>query len=167
MTRRLLLPLLVASAALFPAPAQASVCPLGERVRPLTVTTFCLVNEARARHGAPPLRPDRLLALAARRHSREMVARGYFSHTSPRGLSSRARIERSGWMAGRSRWTIGETLAWHAGSPDPREIVRRWLASPPHRHVLLNRRFRVAGIGVAAGTPRSTRGTTYTADFGT
>jgi uncharacterized protein YkwD len=165
--RRLLIPLLAASAALVPAPAQASICPLGERVRPLTVTTFCLVNEARARHGARRLRPDPRLAHAARRHSREMVARGYFSHTSWRGLSSRARIERSGWMAGRGRWTIGETLAWHAGSPDPREIVRRWLASPPHRRVLLHRRFRVAGIGIAAGTPRSTPGTTYTADFGT
>jgi uncharacterized protein YkwD len=166
-TRGLVVALVAAAAALAPSPAHASVCPLGERVRPLTVTTFCLVNQARARHGAPRLRHDPRLASAARRHSSEMVARGYFSHTSWHGLSARARIARTGWMEARRRWTIGETLAWLAGSPDPRTVVRRWLASPRHRHVLLHPRFRVVGIGIAAGTPRTTGGTTYAADFGT
>jgi uncharacterized protein YkwD len=44
--------------------------------------------------------------------------------------------------------------------------VLAWLRSPAHRRVLLDRRFRVAGIGIARGTPFATPGATYTADFG-
>ncbi len=62
---------------------------------------------------------------------------------------------------------MGENLAWgtkHRGRPSA--IVAAWLASPPHRRVMLHSRSRVVGIGVAHGTPWSSRGWTYTADFG-
>ena len=157
--------LAVAAAAGAADPASASVCSV-DRAQPLTVTTLCLINDARARHAAPRLRIDPRLERAARRHARDMVVRRYFSHTSPQGLSSSARIERTGWMRGRRRWTIGENIAWRTGAPDPRAIVRRWLRSRPHRHVLLDGRFRVVGIGIAEGTPFGGRGHTYTADFG-
>jgi len=160
--------LLTAAAALGAEPAQASLCPQAERFRPLTVTTLCLINDVRARHGLRALRPDSRLERAARRHSRDMVARRYFAHTSPSGLTPRVRIRASGWMRGRPAWTIGETLAWRSGAATPGRIVRMWLASPGHRRVLLDGRYRAAGIGIADGTPyRGARGgATYTADFG-
>jgi uncharacterized protein YkwD len=159
--------LAAAAAVAGPDPAVASVCPAAEKVRPLAVTTLCLVNQARARNRIPPLRIDPRLVRAARRHSRDMVARGYFSHTSPQGLSSSERIARTGFMRGRRRWTVGENIAWRTGAANPGAIVRGWLASAAHRRVLLDRRFRVAGIGIASGTPRhGASGLTYTADFG-
>ena len=160
-----LLPVLVAlAAAAQPAPA---LCPSAERLRPLTVTTLCAINVVRDHHGVPPLRPDSRLADAARRHSRDMVARGYFSHTTPGGATPRTRIAASGWMRGRSRWRIGENLAWRSRDATPRMIVRMWLRSPGHRRNLLDGRFHVVGLGIASGTPTGgARGATFTADFG-
>jgi uncharacterized protein YkwD len=98
-----------------------------------------------------------------------MVVRGYFSHDSPSGERFSMRIARAGWMRGRSRWRVGETLAWGAGGrAAPRSIVAAWLASPEHRRIVLEPRFRVVGTGIAAGTPvgDNRRGRTYTCDFG-
>jgi len=125
-----------------------------------------LLNAARARQGALPLRQDGLLALAARRHSRDMVRHHYFAHDSRTGVRFAARIARTGWMRSRRRWSVGETLAWGAGVKSrPRSIVAAWLASPEHRRIVLSRRFRVVGIGVAPASPFGA-GRTFTADFG-
>jgi uncharacterized protein YkwD len=156
----LLLSLLAATAALAPSPAP---CP--ER-QPLTVTTLCLVNQVREAHGLPRLRLDPRLARVARRHSREMVRKRYFSHTSPDGRSSSDRIAASEWMRGRKRWAVGETLAWHIAPALPSATVEDWLNSPSHRRILLSRRYHVVGIGIADRTPSGGPGTTYTADFG-
>ena len=164
-----LLPLIVLAGALWgAAPAGAASAPACPTGRPLTVTTLCLVNAARAEHGAHRLRFDRRLERVARRHSRDMVAHRYFSHETPSGLSSSDRIAGSGWMRGRRRWTVGENIAWRSRSASPHSIVEAWLRSPAHRRILLQRAFRVAGIGIAPGTPLGARGgATYTADFGT
>ena len=152
------LPILLTAGALWTAP-----CPTPQ---PLPVATLCLINHVRAEHGAPELRLDPRLRRAAKRHARDMVAHRYFSHTSRSGLSSSGRIARTGWMRGRRRWITGENLAWHSEPAGARWVVRAWLRSPEHRHVLLNRRYRVAGIGVSRGTPFATPGATFTADFG-
>jgi uncharacterized protein YkwD len=133
----------------------------------VSVTTLCVVNEVRQAHGVPRLRPDRRLARVARKHSRDMVRNHYFSHTSPDGRSSSDRIAASGWMRGRKRWAVGENLAWHSAPAPPSASVEDWLNSPSHRRILLSRRYRVVGIGVASRTPSGDAGTTYTADFGT
>jgi uncharacterized protein YkwD len=128
-----------------------------------------LLNAARAAHGAAPLRPDRRLALAARRHSRDMVAHQYFSHESRTGEPFSARIARTGWMRSRAHWSVGETLAWgRGGRAAPRAIVAAWLASADHRRIVLAPRFHLVGTGVARGTPFGFRraGRTFTADFG-
>jgi uncharacterized protein YkwD len=167
-----LLPLVVTGTALLgAAPAAASpvpACPPGQGARALTVTTLCLINQERASRGAPRLRLDGKLRRAARRHSRDMVARHYFSHTSRTGLSPSARIARTGWMNGRSHWKIGENLAWQMRAPSPRSIVDAWLRSRPHRRVLLDPAFHVIGLGIVRGVPfaGARRGATYAADFG-
>ena len=101
------------------------------------------INEARAAHGLPPLRVDPRLQRAARAHSTDMVRRNYFAHGP-----FASRLARYGVRGPR----FGENLAWGVGSAgDAREVVRRWLASPPHRANVLRRGFRRVGTGAVAG----------------
>jgi uncharacterized protein YkwD len=117
------------------------------------------INQARARHGAPPLRIASALQRAARSHSRTMLRTGNFTH----GDWYR-RLRRYGANSQK----LGETIAWGVGSEGTASaIVRTWLASPPHRSTLLDRGFRYVGVGVAVGSFGGYGGTSMaTADFG-
>ena len=129
--------------------------------------TLRAMNAARATHGVAPLRADARLARAARGHSRDMVAHGYFEHVTPGGLGLRERVGRTGWTRHRPRWRLAENIGWGTGIlATPQAIVDAWLASPAHRRILLSRGLRVVGIGVVGGTPDGQAGATYTADFG-
>ncbi len=115
---------------------------------------LCLMNRARARFGLPPLRANRCLHRVASRHAHDMVRRRYFGHVTPNGWDPGRRARMSGYVPRSGRWAVGENIAWGiAGAARPAWVVRAWLRSPGHRHNLLSRRFRDAGIGVARGTP--------------
>jgi uncharacterized protein YkwD len=132
-------------------------------------TTLCLLNAERNARGLAPLALNRGLSHAATRHSRDMVARQYFSHTEPGGPALVARIRHSGYLRSARRWRVGENLAWGArGKATPGAIVRAWMHSPPHRKAILTRSYRDVGLGVVSGIPQpvQARGATYTADFG-
>ena len=168
--------LTVLVAASMPSAAQAkSACAKADRTPAelgapaVRKATLCVLNSERRAHGLRPLRQGARLARVARRHSRDMVANRYFAHDSLSGAAFSARIARAGWMRGRNGWFIGENLAWGGGSrATPRAIVKTWMGSAPHRRNVLQRRFRVVGIGVASGVPLANAGTgaTYTTDFG-
>lgn len=119
--------------------------------------TLCLLNDERSRRGIRQVATDAGLALAADRHARDMVARAYFAHDSPGGLSFVARILRSGYArAGSPGWVLGENLAWGSGElATPRSIVTSWMRSPGHRANVLNDTFRDIGVAVAPGAPQS------------
>jgi len=129
--------------------------------------TLCLINAARATRGLAPLGGDARLARAARRHATDMVARGFFSHDAPGGISFVDRLRRVGY-ASSCTWSGGETLAWGTGAgTTPASRVAAWMRSPPHRQILLSPVYREAGIGIAAGVPGgSAAGFTYAAAFG-
>jgi uncharacterized protein YkwD len=83
-----------------------------------------------------------------------MVRRGFFSHVTPDGRDLRSRVRASGYLRRTRGWWIGEVLAWGTRSAaDPAAVLRGWLGSSPHRRVLLERRARDIGIGVASGRP--------------
>lgn len=130
--------------------------------------TVCLINVERRAHGARRLRANRLLAVAASRHSGDMVRRHYFSHVSRGGSTAGSRIKTTGYLAHAASWAIGENLAWGTlSAATPRQIVKRWMASPGHRRNMLDRRFTQVGIGVAIGAPTGARrAATYSAEFG-
>ena len=131
------------------------------------VATLCLINAARGTRGLAPLGADARLARAARRHASDMVARGFFSHDAPGGISFADRLRRVGY-ASRCTWSGGEALAWARGArTTPVSRVAAWMRSGPHREILLSPAFREAGVGIAAGVPGgSAPGFTYVADFG-
>lgn len=115
---------------------------------------LCLMNRARARFGLPPLRANRCLHRVASRHAHDMVRRRYFAHVTPNGWDPGRRARASGYVPRSARWVVGENIAWGvAAAARPAWVVRAWMNSPSHRHNLLSRRFRDAGIGIARGTP--------------
>ena len=83
-----------------------------------------------------------------------MVARRFFSHTSPDGQGPADRARRSGYLRNAPVWSVGEILLW---SRKPvftaADAAAAWLASPPHKAILLSRAYKDAGVGVVPGDP--------------
>jgi uncharacterized protein YkwD len=109
------------------------------------------MNVVRTHNGLPPLRVGRALTRAARSHSADMVRRGYFDHG--------AFVQRLRNFGVRAPY-IGENLAYGTQPLAAAAIVQMWIASPPHRENLLDRSFRLIGVGVAGGSRKL-----ITADF--
>lgn len=132
--------------------------------------TLCLLNQERRKRGLRGLRYNRRLAIAAGRHARDMVRRGYFSHNSLDGRDFVDRILRTRYIRGRrGGWSLGENLAWGSGDrATPRSIVRAWMRSPGHRRNILNRRFREIGVALVLSAPERNQGraATYVTEFG-
>src|SRR3954469_3328132 len=146
---------LAPAASASPACAGASATANHTTNHKLVRTTLCLLNAERRKRGLRKLRLSKRLSKAARKHSRDMVRRDYFSHTSLSGASFVDRIKRTGYLNGAMGWMVGENLAWGAGSrSSAAKIVRAWMHSPGHRHNILTRRFAHIGIGVVPGAPQ-------------
>jgi uncharacterized protein YkwD len=108
------------------------------------------MNSVRARHHLPALHASRALARAASVHSSAMARSGSMSHGAFQHRISQYVNSRE----------VGETLAW-ASRCGGRTIVRMWLRSAPHRHIMLLRGFRRAGVGIS----RASHFCFVTADF--
>jgi uncharacterized protein YkwD len=124
----------------------------------------CLVNKARTGAGLRGFRWSPKLGRAASRHARDMARRGYFGHQRSGGPSLGRRVRAAGFR-GRD---VGEAIGYGCGSlSTPASIVNAWLASPPHRAILLSGRRRV-GVGVSGRPPVGCggRGATYVLDAG-
>jgi uncharacterized protein YkwD len=129
---------------------------------------LCLHNKVRAQNGLAPLRENRRLRRAARAHSYDMAAAGYFEHTAPGGTTMVDRILRTDYVSKSRGWMLGENLAWGTGSRGtPRGAMKAWMHSPGHRANILKPGFRELGVGVVARVPvGGAAGATYTVDFG-
>ena len=125
-----------------------------------------LHNAERARSGLAAFCVHPRLVDAARAHSQDMVARNYFSHSTPDGVSFMDRVTRAGYAG----WTnLAENIAWGSGTlGEPSAIFTNWMNSSGHRANILNANLREIGIGVASGTFQGYAGArVYTANFGT
>ena len=112
------------------------------------------LNDIRRSQGLPALRASDSLAGSADRWARHMLRSDFFGHG--------ARIA----VAGQFR-SAGETLAMHTGpGAQPRRTVGRWMASPPHRAILLSSRFRRVGMGMERGGLGGTQATVWVAHVG-
>ena len=110
--------------------------------------------------GAGALRWNDLLTQAALGHSQDMVARNYFEHTTPDGVSFDARITAAGY-----NWrTAGENIA--AGHTTVDEVVAGWMASEGHCRVIMNPAFVDVGVACVPGTSSNRFGTYWTLDTG-
>ncbi|HEY0825417.1 MAG TPA: CvpA family protein [Ramlibacter sp.] len=103
-----------------------------------------LVNAERRAAGLKPVKADPVMTQVARAHSRDMFARGYFSHFTPEGkdLGDRLQQARIGYLS------AGENLALAPTLPIAHKGLMR---SPGHRANILRPQFGRLGIGVLDG----------------
>ncbi|TDC84077.1 CAP domain-containing protein [Actinomadura sp. 7K507] len=114
-----------------------------------------LTNAERAKAGCPALRVDQRLVIAARKHSADMAANDYFSHTSQNGESPWKRMEDAGYPS-----PGAENIA--KGHQTAAAVVKGWMDSPGHRANILNCDLRAIGVGRASGPG----GPLWTQNFG-
>lgn len=129
------------------------------------------INTARAARGLPRLAVSVGLGAAARFHNRQMAQSGQFRHESPDGSSFWQRVRRFYGAAGFRNWSVGEALVWQSPTATAVGVVASWLASPPHRAILLDPSFREIGVSAiqdsaAPGDFDGLQATIVTADFG-
>jgi uncharacterized protein YkwD len=103
-----------------------------------------MVNAERIKEGLNPLKADPELSEVARRHSRDMFARGYFSHVAPEGKGPFDRMRESGVKFSHA----GENLAL----AQTLDLAHSGLMhSPGHRANILRPQFGRLGIGIVDG----------------
>jgi uncharacterized protein YkwD len=112
------------------------------------------INQLRKAHHLRPLRVSRLLMRSSRTYARRMMRNDEWRHSR-------------GGRARRSFRRFGEVLAYHTGyRPYCARTVRSWRNSRGHRRVLLDRRVRWLGVGMARGNFRGRRATIWVARVG-
>jgi uncharacterized protein YkwD len=137
---------------------QAAVARATAACRDAGARLLCLVNATRTRAGLRRLRPDRRLARAAAAQARDMARRHYFAHQRPGGPTLLARVRAAGFHGS----SAGEAIAWGCGRlGGAAATLQAWLASPPHRAILLSPGYTRAGVGAARGAPIACAGGTY------
>lgn len=107
-------------------------------------TMIELVNKERVSRNLPALVFDARLAEVGRKHSRDMFARGYFSHYSLEGESVADRVTK----AGIDFLVVGENLAY---APNIDLAHRGLMNSEGHRANILSEDFGKIGVGVIDG----------------
>lgn len=129
-------------------PVGAAVPTAAQRQDAVARRLLGLVNGYRALQHLPQLRAERHLSNASQSYARAMYRGRFFAHTSPAGEGFVTRIERSGYAG----HLAGENLAWEEGYTDPAAFaLKAWIASPPHRAVLMNAVYTQGAIGVYCG----------------
>jgi uncharacterized protein YkwD len=106
---------------------------------------LCLTNAYRLQWGLVPLQMDSRLGRAARAHSADMVARGFFDHFDPDGLGPDERARAAGYPD-----EAGENIAANSEGTAI-SLFRQWRESAPHDDNMLVPEYRSAGMGVVLG----------------
>ncbi|MGG1632590.1 SafA/ExsA family spore coat assembly protein [Rossellomorea sp. NRS-1567] len=104
-----------------------------------------LVNQVRSKVGLSPLKENWELSRVARYKSEDMIAKNYFSHTSPTYGSPFQMMKDFGI----SYQAAGENIA--AGQRTPAEVVEAWMNSEGHKKNILSPTYTEIGIGYVKG----------------
>jgi uncharacterized protein YkwD len=128
-----------------PHPANSALlAPIG----PQESALLRMTNEVRTRFGLPALAFSRPLMAAARFHSADMAARGYFGLDGPSGDSPADRVRRFGLNyqeVAENIFADGQTLS----AKLPNRVLAAWMANPERRGNLLNASFRATAVAIS------------------
>ena len=105
-----------------------------------------LTNQERIAQGLEPLIVNAKLVDAATRKATDMINQGYFSHTSPKGLSPWYWFTKAGYKYS----AAGENLA--RGFSESEYVHQAWMNSPTHKANILNSNYKDIGIAIIKGT---------------
>jgi uncharacterized protein YkwD len=130
-----------------------------------------LINKERQAKGYSPLSFNATLSGIARKHSRDMAARNYFSHRSPEGTGFSERYRQAGYscsvQTGETIYTGAENIFqnnlydrvitvgtetrydWNSARKIAETTVQGWMNSPGHRKNILTPFWRSEGLGIA------------------
>jgi uncharacterized protein YkwD len=101
------------------------------------------INSFRRGSNAGELKLSRDLGAAAVHHSQDMAEKNYFDHNLKGGVSWKENIKRHGYRGS----PIGENIA--AGHESASKTFTQWKNSSGHRRNMLDKSFKVIGIGRA------------------
>lgn len=120
-----------------------------------------LTNQERQQLGLSPLQQNLLLERAAYLKGKDMLARGYFSHTDPEGTPPWHYLQKIGYRY----IAAGENLA--IGFIDAKEVIDVWNNSPSHRKNIVNPEYKEIGVAVLKGNFNGAKATLVVQLFGT
>lgn len=100
-------------------------------------------NTVRSQNNANALTVSSKLSSAAQTKANDMVARNYWSHTTPDGKDPWVFIDAVGY----SYQKAGENLAY--GFDTSNDVIIGWMNSPSHRSNMLDTNFKEVGFGFA------------------
>jgi uncharacterized protein YkwD len=149
----------------------ADLSPSASNSTAIGAATLCLIDRIRGAWHLGPVRANAALRAVAASQVRDMVRWNYFADVRPSGQTPLSLVAATGYRAHAASVSVSENIAWGTG-PDatPTRIVAAWMASPPHRKVILTPAFRDAGVATVPAVPwrfgQGSYGATYAIEFG-
>jgi uncharacterized protein YkwD len=150
--------------------AGADLRPGPQNSEALASATACLMNQLRRSHHLPALRASSYLQRVATGQVRQMVRLNYFADVAPDGPPSSVLIASSRYAAHAAKLSAGQNIGWGTGDEStPASMVRAWMASPPHRALIMAGAFQDVGVGITQSLPavlhRGPLGGLYAVEF--
>jgi uncharacterized protein YkwD len=99
-------------------------------------------NAERKKADLSPLKPNLQLLTAARLHAANMAKQDKLDHELDKKTPS-DRVKDAGYKYA----ATGENIAWNPASP--KEAVKGWMDSPPHKENILNPKYTEIGVALA------------------
>ena len=157
-----------------PAPTEMpDITALGFSISDEPATQYLLaINTLRRARGLGAVTPSPALSRAAVAHVRALAGAGQFTHDWDDGTPFATWILRYYPPRPGGSWLAGENLLWSSTEVTPATAITAWLASPPHRRILLTPSWRDVGVGLVAvkeapGAYGGQDAVILAADFGT
>ncbi len=149
----------------------ANLHPTSADLAAVDAATACLIDRERSVAHLGALRANGSLQRVASQQSREMVLGDYFGDDSRAGQTPLQRIVATRYLHRAALVSTAQNIGWGTGAQaTPAAIVAAWMASPPHREIVLTDEFRDVGVGASAAAPAALAagqpGATYTVEFG-
>jgi uncharacterized protein YkwD len=154
-----------------PGCANANLRPTAKDLGAADAATLCLVNRERTVRGLRALHANRELGHVAATQVVSMVHGDYFADIGPSGQTPMSLVDVTRYRAHAAEVAVGQNIAWGTGGDTtPAHIVQEWMASPPHREIMLSGEYRDAGVASTSAVPAVLntrgRGATYVIEFG-
>jgi uncharacterized protein YkwD len=154
-----------------PACRNANLRPTAKNLGAVDAATLCLVNRERTVRRLQALHANRELGHVAAKQVGSMVHKDYYADIGPSGQTPMSLVSVTHYPAHAADLNVGQNIAWGTGSDaTPAHIVQEWMASPPHREIMLSSEYRGAGVAALSAVPAvlgtTGRGAMYVIEFG-